>query len=188
MHRLKAAANHNKALEVDLRIEFAVTSVNQNAIGGVGAQIEMESMTISEPPSETSSAGGPNVPLIIRNSNNEELPSCQSVAPFDSLSTDVFKDHDEEKVLAVRDAVQIVPEFRSQKHPRLHCSQGRPNLANVIRAPVEASAGETSVVMCGGDSLTSAVRNHVAGLSDERAVRKDTGAQGIQLHVEGFGS
>jgi hypothetical protein len=56
----------------------------------------------------------------------------------------------------------------------------------LIRRAVEATAGETSVVVCGGPSLASRVRNCVAALSDERAVHKGTGAQGIHLHVEEY--
>jgi len=63
---------------------------------------------------------------------------------------------------------------------------GRPDIANVIRRPVEVSGGETSVVVCGGNSLVAAVRNKVASLSDERAVHKGTGAQGIHLHAEHY--
>ena len=64
---------------------------------------------------------------------------------------------------------------------------GRPNLEQFIRNMVEAATGETCVAVCGGKSLTGHVRNVVAMLSDERAVHKGTGAQGICLHVEEFG-
>lgn len=63
---------------------------------------------------------------------------------------------------------------------------GRPDIASAIRLPVEAAAGETSVAVCGGRELVTAVRNYVAALSDERAVHKGSGAQGIHLHVEGY--
>ncbi|WYZ40970.1 hypothetical protein EsH8_IV_001311 [Colletotrichum jinshuiense] len=62
----------------------------------------------------------------------------------------------------------------------------RPDIEDLIRQPVEAAGGETSVVVCGGQSLTSSVRNCVAALSDERAVHKGTGAQGIHLFVEEY--
>ncbi|EFQ32844.1 ferric reductase like transmembrane component [Colletotrichum graminicola M1.001] len=62
----------------------------------------------------------------------------------------------------------------------------RPDLEELIREPVEAAGGETSVVVCGGRPLTSSVRNCVAALSDERAVHKGTGAQGIHLFVEEY--
>ncbi|KAH7419197.1 hypothetical protein BKA64DRAFT_699233 [Cadophora sp. MPI-SDFR-AT-0126] len=65
-------------------------------------------------------------------------------------------------------------------------SYARPNIAGFIRRPVEISGGETSVAVCGGKSLVATVRNSVARLSDERAVHKGTGAQGIHLHVEEY--
>jgi NAD(P)H-flavin reductase len=63
----------------------------------------------------------------------------------------------------------------------------RPLLDAAVRHAVEAAAGETAVVVCGGRQLSGAVRNAVARLSDERAVHKGTGAQGIFLWVEEFG-
>lgn len=62
----------------------------------------------------------------------------------------------------------------------------RPDIEAFIRGPVEATGGETSVIACGGKSLAARVRNCVASLSDERAVHKGTGAQGIHLHVEEY--
>lgn len=62
----------------------------------------------------------------------------------------------------------------------------RPDIEAFIRGPVEATGGETSVVVCGGPSLVAQTRNCVAALSDERAVHKGTGAQGIHLHVEEY--
>ncbi|KAK3985248.1 putative ferric reductase transmembrane component [Cladorrhinum sp. PSN332] len=65
-------------------------------------------------------------------------------------------------------------------------SSVRPDVEAFIRGPVEATGGETSVVVCGGPSLVARVRNCVASLSDERAVHKGSGAQGIQLFVEEY--
>lgn len=65
-------------------------------------------------------------------------------------------------------------------------SYQRPDIAAYIRGPVEVTGGETSVAVCGGKSLVATVRNSVASLSDERAVHKGTGAQGIHLHVEEY--
>lgn len=62
----------------------------------------------------------------------------------------------------------------------------RVDIASLIRDPVEAARGETSVIVCSGEGLSSRVRNCVASLSDERAVHKGTGAQGIHLHVETY--
>jgi NAD(P)H-flavin reductase len=63
----------------------------------------------------------------------------------------------------------------------------RPLLDAAVHRTVEAAAGETAVVVCGGRQLSGAVRNAVARLSDERAVHKGSGAQGIFLWVEEFG-
>ncbi|TGJ81304.1 hypothetical protein E0Z10_g7461 [Xylaria hypoxylon] len=65
-------------------------------------------------------------------------------------------------------------------------SAARPDVADFIRGAVEETGGETSVVACGGQSLVAQVRTSVAKLSDERAVHKGTGAQGIHLHVEEY--
>lgn len=66
-------------------------------------------------------------------------------------------------------------------------SQGRPNVESMIRPPVERAVGETAVVVCGGLSITAEARTFVAALSDERAVHKGTGTQGIFLFTETYG-
>ncbi|KAM0712284.1 hypothetical protein Q7P37_011378 [Cladosporium fusiforme] len=63
----------------------------------------------------------------------------------------------------------------------------RPQVESLIRPPVEAAVGETAVVACGGAAITAQARNFVAKLSDERAVHKGTGAQGIYLFTETYG-
>ncbi|KAF6803310.1 metalloreductase transmembrane [Colletotrichum musicola] len=63
----------------------------------------------------------------------------------------------------------------------------RPDLQGFIRDPIEAAGGESLVVVCGGSALVATVRNFVACVSDERAVHKGTGAQGICLHAEQYG-
>ncbi|KAI1075365.1 ferric reductase like transmembrane component-domain-containing protein [Whalleya microplaca] len=68
----------------------------------------------------------------------------------------------------------------------IHHSASRPDVAGFIRTAVEATGGETGVVVCGGQSLVATARTSVASLSDERAVHKGTGAQGIYLHVEEY--
>lgn len=62
----------------------------------------------------------------------------------------------------------------------------RPNIEALIREPVEAARGETAVVVCGGREIVARTRNCVSRLSDERAVHKGSGAQGIYLHVEEY--
>lgn len=78
------------------------------------------------------------------------------------------------------------PGSSASRDSHVHQSSSRPSIEGFIRDPVEATGGETSVVVCGGRSLVAAARNCVAKLSDERAVHKGTGAQGIHLHVEEY--
>lgn len=64
---------------------------------------------------------------------------------------------------------------------------GRPSVEAMLRPAVETALGETAVVVCGGVSITAQARTFVAALSDERAVHKGTGAQGIFLFTETYG-
>lgn len=68
----------------------------------------------------------------------------------------------------------------------VHLHFGKRDLLEYIRSPVETAYGETLVAVCGGKRLTSDVRNLVTRLSDERAVHKGSGAQGIRLYVEEY--
>ncbi|KAJ5787583.1 hypothetical protein N7457_002573 [Penicillium paradoxum] len=70
-------------------------------------------------------------------------------------------------------------------HPSI--VSGRPTPRTIIRKVLEKAEGESAVVVCGPRGLADDVRCSVVSLSDERAVHKGTGAQGIYLHVENFG-
>jgi len=71
------------------------------------------------------------------------------------------------------------------RRPTIHRSR-KPNMDELIRPAVESALGETAVVICGSGSLIASARTYVAGLSDERAVHKGTGAQGIFLYTESY--
>ncbi|KAL3449344.1 ferric reductase NAD binding domain-containing protein [Aspergillus insuetus] len=64
---------------------------------------------------------------------------------------------------------------------------GRPAIRPIIREALEKAEGESAVFVCGPQGLSDDVRRSVVYLSDERAVHKGTGAQGVYLHVENFG-
>lgn len=76
---------------------------------------------------------------------------------------------------------------RRSEFSTLRLSYGRPTVESLIRPAVENAFGETAVVVCGGLSITAESRTCVANLSDERAVHKGTGAQGIYLFTETYG-
>lgn len=72
-------------------------------------------------------------------------------------------------------------------HPSINILSGRPACSNLIRKSLEQAYGESAVVVCGPAGLVNDVRVSTVKLSDERAVHKGTGAQGIWLHTEAFG-
>lgn len=72
-------------------------------------------------------------------------------------------------------------------HPAMQIFSGRPQTKEIIRRSLEQAFGESAVVVCGPQGLVSDVKQNVVELSDERAVHKGTGAQGVYLHTESFG-
>lgn len=72
-------------------------------------------------------------------------------------------------------------------HPAIKVFSGRPVPRKILRTVLEDAHGESAVVACGPRGLTESVRAAVVGVSDERAVHKGTGAQGVWLHTEAFG-
>lgn len=68
----------------------------------------------------------------------------------------------------------------------VHIIAGRPAVKTLIGRQLEKAYGETAVVVCGPPGLIDAARVAVVELSDERAVHKGTGAQGVYLHCEAF--
>lgn len=179
LSRLQAAFSHPRSSELSLHIMVAIT--------GKQSELMREDDAISELAKESTSSS-------FDTSAKTLAPSCTNTTVHNSPTFDrVVVDP------ALEDSIRKEEHNVGVKHKEryrnsriaedssLQYIQGRPSLANIVRNPVEASAGETSVIVCGGKSLTSTVRNCVATLSDERAVHKGTGAQGIHLHVEEFG-
>ncbi|KAF1999128.1 hypothetical protein P154DRAFT_437742 [Amniculicola lignicola CBS 123094] len=89
-----------------------------------------------------------------------------------------------------RSLSQLSPSISGPKslvHPIISVISGRPNPRYIIRTSLEQALGESAVVVCGPQGLVADVKQDVCALSDERAVHKGTGAQGIYLHTESFG-
>jgi hypothetical protein len=85
-------------------------------------------------------------------------------------------------------AVSSAPSNSATERTSFTRYSGRPtSLDDLIRPTVEESDGETAIVGCGGASFLARLRNYTAALSDERAVHKGTGAQGIFLFTENYG-
>jgi ferric-chelate reductase len=71
--------------------------------------------------------------------------------------------------------------------PCANFRSGRPDFYELLWDLLESAEGETGVACCGPLGLNSDVRRTVVRCSDERAVHKGTGAQGVYLHAECFG-
>jgi NAD(P)H-flavin reductase len=125
-------------------------------------------------------------------------PSSQMTIPSTSNTANVHLDTSSDK----RSSSSSVPSVDNEKSPlsphnlaaRTPRSAtlntrygGRPTLDSMIRPAVENAVGETAVIVCGSTSITAQSRTYVAALSDERAVHKGTGAQGIYLFTETYG-
>jgi hypothetical protein len=66
-------------------------------------------------------------------------------------------------------------------------ASGRPDMNELVWGLAEQAEGEMAIFACGPLGLSTGIRNTVASISNERAVHKGTGAEGIYLHVESFG-
>ncbi|KAK5121666.1 hypothetical protein LTR85_004838 [Meristemomyces frigidus] len=112
-------------------------------------------------------------PAVSVDLRSDEGSSVSSLAP-----------REDEKTLLPRE----LRHGQSHERSSLELQYGsRPTVEAMVRGPVEAALGETAVVVCGGLSITAQARTFVASLSDERAVHKGTGAQGIFLFTETYG-
>jgi predicted ferric reductase len=89
--------------------------------------------------------------------------------------------------LATSTPSSLEPNKRVVVHPAIGIYSGRPKTRDIIRRSLEQALGESAVVVCGPQGLVADVKHDVVCLSDERAVHKGTGAQGIYLHTESFG-
>jgi hypothetical protein len=83
-------------------------------------------------------------------------------------------------------SAQSSPSQKLLVHPSITVYSGRPKTRDIIRRSLEQALGESAVVVCGPHGLVADVKQDVCSLSDERAVHKGTGAQGIYLHTESF--
>jgi len=77
--------------------------------------------------------------------------------------------------------------IKSRVLPCAMFQSGRPDIYETLWQILELAEGETGVAVCGPLGLSSEVRRTVVRCSDERAVNKGSGAQGVFLHTECFG-
>lgn len=190
--RLLATLTQAHALGVDLRVEIAITGNNSEEHGISVAMEEVAQggpATINQPASHNETDGISPVPspieqvegsksyVLVGQGSHSRSSSMSSVQTGDLHLHDFSKE--QYQLLNSAEAAIGTP------HPIVH-SLCRPVISEWIRDPIEKTGGETTIAVCGGKELVADVRNSVARLSDERAVHKGTGAQGLHLYVEEF--
>jgi NAD(P)H-flavin reductase len=167
--RLSNAFGRAEALGIKLSVEIALTSDTNSLVGSEPDRNEMaKDYELSEGEKVLEEKGGQLHVL------RESLTQGSSISSRDGASQPG-------KCCCGGDGGTSLVASRQSVY-----SYSRPDIAVFIRMAVEATGGETCVAVCGGKSLVASVRNSVASLSDERAVHKGTGAQGIRLHVEEY--
>lgn len=156
---------------IAVNIHVAITN---SALGSDGLPLARNDSSISHITASSSSSSS-NMSDMDMPIKGAEKASCCCAPKAGSSSSDDEKQNEKQREDKVSSNPPVVREYTV-----------RPDIEHLIRQPVEAAFGETAVVVCGGPEIVAATRNAVSRLSDERAVHKGTGAQGIYLHVEEY--
>jgi hypothetical protein len=166
---LEAAISHAEYRGIELRVEIAITgdaeSFRESEVSKKKSYADSEESSLAE----DHKVEIEDYPIVTTVSTSSSTSSQHKVPPETNLCADTGE----------RPGV-------SESSQHIIYSYQRPDIAGFIRSPVVATGGETAIAVCGGKSLVANVRNTVASLSNERAVHKGTGAQGIYLHVEEY--
>lgn len=171
--RLSNALSRAGALGIDLDVEIAVTGDGNSVADDDAVAVQEDHHShVSEGDIEGLESEKAHQPyaLVKSHSPSNSTSSWNTLAP----ERDCCCAEDGEKSQSLLPSKAIIYSYE------------RPDIASFIRCPVEMTGGETCIAVCGGKSLVASVRNFVASLSDERAVHKGTGAQGLYLHVEEY--
>jgi hypothetical protein len=178
VQRLNAALSHAEARGVDLEVEIAITGDDSSFVESETSDKSIEDEKSGQVEEVLQ---GTNEAVDFKEDKIEKRIYVNSFSASSSTSSS-------RAAPVVSSCCCDKGEGPSAVEPsrQIIYSYQRPDVAAFIRQTVEVTGGETSVAVCGGKSLVATVRNSVARLSDERAVHKGTGAQGIHLHVEEY--
>lgn len=179
----------SKAASCTKRVDFMLAAKQGEEVGFYRERLH-EAM-------EQAKSVGIELSVHIAVTGNGQLEALAAVSfpPSSASSTTHEKKVLEEEVRAAANTEGIIQPLMGASRIRLsdagselhmHYLGMRPDVSKFITGAVEATGGETGVVVCGGPSLVAKVRTSVAKLSDERGVHKGTGAQGISLFAEEY--
>lgn len=108
-------------------------------------------------------------------------PDTNTAACCDEIAVEELPKTDASLATEKRD-----PRIDDEQMSFCQLNVGRPDFHMLLWDALCVAEGESAVAVCGPLSLSTAIRKRVVAISDERAVHKGTGAQGIYLHVESF--
>lgn len=176
--RLRVAARNLMELGVE-NVEFRIF------VTGLNTGIEMKSISLSSNSADASSSASSHSSEVKAHKSHEVNTSADIQQPIFDKKQPI--EQITEKMTSSSSSTESMKADVIDRSS-LNMSIGRPQSFDpLIRPVVEAARGETVVIACGGKSLMAQVRTYVAGLSDERAVHKGTGAQGIYFWGESYG-
>ena len=112
--------------------------------------------------------------------------NCDDASSVSESSSAMADDPSQDSLNSETESLEQPTKGGEWLHSAISVFSGRPHPRTLIRKSLEQAGGESAVVVCGPAGLVDDVRASVVGLSDERAVHKGTGAQGIYLHTEEF--
>lgn len=194
--RVEFKEKNKPALSAQLRTEPEEQPQKPKLAGYMNSEIAKagnDHISVHSTPSRSDVEQGPEVadkPIkscccTITVENEAELPASGDCHCFDTQEAkgSIISSNSSTESLAALDP----PKPAGQPiHPSIKTLSGRPQPTSLLRKVAEQALGETAIVVCGPQGLVDDVRLSVVALSDERAVHKGSGAQGIYLHTEAF--
>ncbi|ETN40008.1 uncharacterized protein HMPREF1541_04283 [Cyphellophora europaea CBS 101466] len=168
---------------------FATAPVTEDT-GLLGQKANKPSPAVQEVTDDEKKGCGPDGGCCCKQAVSEdgiESAACTCCNPVDSSSSSSSSSPP-----SYSEKAQQPPHPHSHSPPMSNASliklhTGRPRIRPLMRALLEDAEGESAVLACGPQGLQDDVRRSAVALSDERAIHKGTGAQGLYLHLEGFG-
>lgn len=199
--RLVATGNVAERANIDFSIQYFVTGSKQeehgisshitsgqggsNSLSKEFAEVQYLEKESSVDSSSSSQDGKPKTVEVI-NAQKEKGSGTEEISFATSSSNTTTSLN--ESASSSSSSFDSSTSAHQNSTSRIATYSGRPtSWDNLIHPTVAQAEGETVIVACGGSSLMSDVRNYTARLSDERAVHKGTGAQGIYLFTETYG-
>ncbi|MCJ1355184.1 MAG: hypothetical protein MMC33_005175 [Icmadophila ericetorum] len=165
---------HNAGVDVALKIfitcDDSVSGSSANSIKGCQCKKE-----------------GPDAPCCCTRTTatTTVVTSDDAIRSTSEAGTEVTSTPEKTATISSSSSISSKPQL-SQILPFATFTPTRPSIPALLTALLESADGESGIACCGPLGLSTSVRNEVVRLSDERAVHKGSGAQGVYLHVEGF--